>query len=142
MRTLSVIALLLFAGQAGWSQASLAPPPAPRPTLGEVRKGMGIPSTDEVRGQQDAIGFASRADQMTRVWEWSAQPPLPEAFGPRPAPGVLGAICPHDDYLFAGRVYRQVLPLLTARTVVLVGVFHKYRRFRAHDVLVFDPYRA
>ena len=103
---------------------------------------MGIPSTDEVRGQQDAVGFASRAEQMARVWDWSAQPPLPEALGPRLAPGVLGAICPHDDYLYAGRVYRQVLPLITARTIVLVGVFHKYRRFSARNALVFDPYRA
>jgi AmmeMemoRadiSam system protein B len=51
-------------------------------------------------------------------------------------------ICPHDDYLYAGRVYRQVLPLVTARTVVMVGVFHRYRKFGQHDVLVFDPYRA
>jgi AmmeMemoRadiSam system protein B len=79
---------------------------------------------------------------MAQVWEWSSQPPLPEALGPKPAPGVLGAICPHDDYLFAGRVYRQVLPLITARTVVLVGVFHKYRRFGARNALVFDPYRV
>jgi AmmeMemoRadiSam system protein B len=35
-----------------------------------------------------------------------------------------------------------VLPLVTAKTVVLVGVFHKYRRFGAHDVLVFDSYKA
>ena len=141
IRTLLVMVVLLT-GLPARSQASLAPPPAPRPSLEEVRRGMGIPSTDEVRGQQDAIGFASRADQMARVWEWSARPPLPEALGPRPVPGVLGAICPHDDYLYAGRVYRQVLPLVTARTVVLVGVFHKYRRFGARDALVFDPYRA
>ncbi|HEX7596912.1 MAG TPA: hypothetical protein VF518_01790, partial [Polyangia bacterium] len=141
IRTLLAVAIFL-AGLPGRGQASLAPPPAPRPSLAEVRKGMGIPSTDEIRGQQDAIGFASRADQMAQVWEWSARPPLPEALGPKPAPGVLGVICPHDDYLFAGRVYHQVLPLVTARTIVLVGVFHKYRRFGARNVLVFDPYRA
>ena len=141
LRTLFAVAFFL-AGWPGFGQASLAPAPVSRPSLAEVRQGMGVPSTDEVRGQQDAIGFASRADQMARVWDWSAQPPRPEAFVPRPAPGVLGAICPHDDYLFAGRVYRQVLPLVTARTVVLVGVFHKYRRFGARNALVFDPYRA
>jgi AmmeMemoRadiSam system protein B len=123
-------------------QASLASLPAVRPSLMDVRKAMGIPSRDEVRGQQDIVGFASQAAQMAKVWEWSALPPLPEAFAPKPGPGVLGAICPHDDYLFAGRVYRQVLPLVTARTVILVGVFHKYRRFGAKDALVFDAYRA
>jgi len=123
-------------------QAALPPQPTAPPSLAEARKAMGTPSTDGVRGQQDAVGFASRPDQMAQVWAWSAQPPAPEALGPLPAPGVPGVICPHDDYLFAGRVYRRVLPLVTARTVVLVGVFHKYRRFGAKDALVFDPYRA
>ncbi|HEX9011218.1 MAG TPA: AmmeMemoRadiSam system protein B [Holophagaceae bacterium] len=130
LRTLSALLLLALplAGQA--------------PTLAEVRGAMGLPSTDTVRGQQDTVGFASRADQMAKVWDWSAQPPAPEALGPLPAPGVPGLICPHDDYLYAGRMYRRLLPLVTARTVVLVGVFHKYRAFGARDALVFDPYRA
>ena len=123
-------------------QSAPTPPSSPRPSPAEVRQGMGIPSTEDLRGQQDAIGFASRADQMAKVWAWSAQPPPPEALGPKPAPGVAGVICPHDDYLFAGRVYRQVIPLVTAKTVVLIGVFHKYRRFGARDALVFDRYRA
>ncbi len=112
------------------------------PSLEEVRKGMGIPSTAEVRGQQDIVGFASRADQMAQVWKLSDLPPRPESFGPAVAPGIVGAICPHDDYLFAGRMHRQVVPLVTARTIVLVGVFHKYRRFAAKNQIIFDPYRA
>jgi predicted class III extradiol MEMO1 family dioxygenase len=35
-----------------------------------------------------------------------------------------------------------VLPLVQARTVVVVGVFHRYRRFGIRSRLVFDPYRA
>jgi AmmeMemoRadiSam system protein B len=112
------------------------------PTLAETRRGMGIPSAGDLRGQQDIVGFASTAAQMAKVWELSGAPPAPEALGPKPAPGVAGAICPHDDYLYAGRVYRELLPLVTARTVVLVGVFHKFRRYGAKDALVFDPYRA
>ncbi|MBK8793304.1 MAG: AmmeMemoRadiSam system protein B [Holophaga sp.] len=112
------------------------------PTLEDVRKGMGIPSLGDLRGQQDTVGFASRAEQMAQVWKLAETGPTPERFGVMPAPGVLGAMIPHDDYLFAGRMYRQMIPLITARTVVLVGVFHKYRRFGAKDRLVFDPYRA
>jgi AmmeMemoRadiSam system protein B len=79
---------------------------------------------------------------MAKVWELSAQGPAPEAFGAKVTPGVLGVIGPHDDYVYAARTYRQVFPLVTAKTVVMVGVFHRYRRFEARDQLVFDPYRA
>ena len=125
------------------AQAALNPvlPPGV-PTLEETRKAMGIPSSGDLRGQQDAVGFASKADQMAKVWELSGAGPAPESLGPRPAPGVMGAICPHDDYLYAGRVYREIIPLVKAKTIVLVGVFHKYRRYGARDVMVFDPYRA
>ncbi len=141
MRTaLFVVAMCLAAGTV-FGQAAVQPVGTP-PTIDEVRKGMGIASQGDVRGQQDAVGFASRADQMARVWELAGAPPAPEALGDAPPAGVAGVICPHDDYLFAGRVYRKTLPLVTAKTVVLVGVFHKYRRFGAHDVLVFDSYRA
>src|SRR3954467_987050 len=116
---------------------------AARPSNDEVRKDMGIASTADVRGQRDAVGYASTAEAMARVWELSAQGPMPEGFGrPLPAPGVAGVIGPHDDYVYAGRVYRQLYPLVTAKTVIVVGVFHGYRRFEARGQLVFDDYRA
>jgi len=144
MRCAPAFCACLFACLPDLAQASLAPSAAPprRPSLEEVRKAMGIPSRGDLRGQQDVVGFASTAAQMAKVWERSALPPAPEALGPMPAPGVAGLLCPHDDYLYAGRVYRQLVPLVKARTIVLVGVFHKYRRFGAKDALVFDPYRA
>src|SRR5262245_41849149 len=117
-----------------------APPP-----LSQVRSEMGIPSEGDTRGQKDAVGYASKAEQMARVWELSAAPPESESLGPAdeaPRPGVMAVLSPHDDYLYAGRVYRRVLPLVTARTVVVVGVFHRYRRHRIRDRIVFDPYDA
>jgi len=100
------------------------------PTLEQVRSEMEIPSRDLAeRGQRDAVGFASKAEQMDLAWDLSTSPPPPMALGPAPPPGVLGVICPHDDYLYAARVYRQVIPLVTARTVIVIGVFHRYRRF-------------
>lgn len=123
-------------------QAALQPAVATPPTLAEARRDMGIPSRGDVRGLRDTVGFASSREQMARVWELSATPPVPELLGAPPLAPVAGAICPHDDYLFAGRVYRRVLPLVQAKTVILFGVFHKYRRFGAHDVMVFDSYRT
>lgn len=143
MRSVLLLAILMLGASPVHAQAVLAPSPARPPTLEEVRRDMGIPSHGlELRGQRDSVGFAFRADQMAKVWDLSATPPAPDSLGPPPTPGVAAVICPHDDYLYAGRVYRRVLPLITARTVVLVGVFHRYRRFGAHDQLVFDPYQA
>lgn len=118
-------------------------PASARPPLEEVRRQMGIPSSGDVRGQLDTVGYASTPEAMAKAWDLSAKGPAPESFGERdPAPGVLGVIGPHDDYVYAARAYRKVFPLVTAKTVVVVGVFHKYRRFEARDQLVFDTYRA
>jgi len=113
-----------------------------RPTLDEVRKEMGAPSAGDVRGQRDTVGYAATREGMALAWDLSAAPPAPESFGAKVAPGVIGVIGPHDDYVFSGRVYRGIFPLVTAKTVVIVGVFHRYRKFEARDQLVFDPYRA
>src|SRR6185436_7809507 len=114
-----------------------------RPTLEEVRKNMALPSRGTVRGRIDSTGYAFTAEQMAKAWDRSAvAAPAPDSFGVVPSPGAALIICPHDDFSFAGRVYRRVIPLVTARTVVLVGVFHRYRRFGEHDRLVFDPYRV
>jgi MEMO1 family protein len=113
-----------------------------RPSLDEVRKEMGTPSTGEVRGQRDTVGYAATREAMAKVWEASAQPPAPPSFGNTVAAGVYGAIGPHDDYIYTARVYREIFPLVTAKTVVIVGVFHRYRKFEARDQLVFDSYRA
>jgi AmmeMemoRadiSam system protein B len=113
-----------------------------RPTLEEVRKDMGTPSTAEIRGQRDTVGYAVTPEAMAKVWDLSTSSPAPESFGTKVAPGVLGVIGPHDDYVYTARVYREIFPLVTAKTVVIVGVFHRYRRFEARDQLVFDSYRA
>lgn len=113
------------------------------PTLQEVRAQMAIPSTDEVRGQLDGIGYARTPEAMAKVWSLAARGPEPESFGEAtPSPGVAGLIGPHDDYVYAARVYRRAFPLVTAKTVVLVGVFHRYRKFAERDRVVLDPYRA
>ncbi len=116
--------------------------PAP-PTLAEVRSTMGIPSeSTALRGQKDNVGFASNAAQMAEIWRLSDTPPAPDILGSAPSSPVVGVICPHDDYVYAGRVYRTVLPLVKAPRVIVVGVFHKWRVFGAHDALVFGPYKA
>jgi AmmeMemoRadiSam system protein B len=145
MRALAVVVVVavgLVSPALCFAQASNYGVGAGRPTVAEARKEMGIASTDELRGQLDAVGYATKPEAMAKVWELSDQPPLPASLGPRPGPGVIGVIGPHDDYVYAARVDRQVYPLVTAKTVIIIGVFHRYRRFGARDQMVFDNYRA
>lgn len=107
-----------------------------------VHAQMYIPSTTDVRGQRDGVGYASTPRAMARVWDVAAKGPEPESFGAKVEPGVWGMVGPHDDYIYAGRVYRRAFPLVTAKTVIVVGVFHGYRKVEARDQLVFDAYRA
>lgn len=136
----SVLALALLAIAAP-ARAQSPASPVSRPAPDSVRHEMVVPSHGEVRGRIDSTGYALHASQMAKVWELSLSPPAPDSLGPAPAAGVAAVICPHDDFSFAGRVYRRVLPLVSARTVVLIGVFHGYRRFGEKNRLVFDPYR-
>jgi AmmeMemoRadiSam system protein B len=117
-------------------------PPAQRPTVADVRKTMGIPSQGDVRGQQDAIGYATRAEQMAKIWDLALQAPAPPSLGDPVTPGVVALLGPHDDYVYAAPLQRRLFPLVTAKIVVMVGVFHGYRRFGEHDRLVFSDYRA
>ena len=116
--------------------------PGSAPDLDRTRRAMGIPSAGDLRGQKDTVGYASTPEQMAAVWRLAAAPPAPEALGPKPVPGVAGILCPHDDHIIAARVYREMIPLVTAKVVVMVGVFHGYRRYGVRDAMVFDPYRA
>jgi AmmeMemoRadiSam system protein B len=135
--------LLLILPSLAHAQAAVYPVGNGRPSAAEARKEMGIPSTDEVRGQLDTVGYASKPEAMAKVWRLAGEPPWPLSLSSVPAPaGVLGVIGPHDDYVYAARVDRQIYPLVTAKTVVIVGVFHRYRRFGAHDQMIFDSYRA
>ena len=145
LATALLVAPILLAQAA--IQPANAPPPGPPPTVEEIRKKMAIASTDELRGQQDGVGFAQTAAQMKATWEASVAPPAPESFGEALPAGlpIAAILAPHDDYVYAARVYRQVVPMVTARTVVLIGVFHGWRKFGARDQLVFDvkrPWRA
>jgi AmmeMemoRadiSam system protein B len=140
-RVLALAVLLVAIGPSLIQAQTTTPLVGNHISADSVRSAMAIPSRAGVRGRIDSTGYALHASQMAKVWELSALPPAPDSLGPPPAPGVAAVLCPHDDFSFAGRVYRRVLPLVTARTVVLFGVFHGYWRVGQRDRMVFDTYR-
>jgi len=102
---------------------------------------MAIQSTETVRGQRDGVGYAVTGSQMDAVWRLSSRPPGPEVLG-SPPKSAVAAICPHDDYIYAGRVYRTILPRIEAPRIILVGPLHGAARKVTKGAMIFEDYAA
>jgi AmmeMemoRadiSam system protein B len=96
----------------------------------------------------EIAGFASTADQMDgvltqceRLAEKRSEI-LRQRFGWDKDTPFLAGVCPHDDYYYAGRLYSLLLPHLSAKRIILFGVFHKAKVFNCRDRLVFDSFRT
>ncbi len=105
----------------------------------------GIQSIIRVRQPVDTVGFASHAWQMDSVM---ARIPrlnrLPEGrkinYHAETRDFQKAAICPHDDYVYAGWLYPEVLKNIHANTIILFGVAHKAKKFNIDNRLVFDSF--
>ena len=126
-----------------------APPAATPPTREQVEAEMGLRSQgDDVRGQLDTVGFAVTAAQMedvvARAREVEAElfTRQSQRYGLTGEAGLVAGICPHDDYLYAGRAYVYLTDHIRAPRVLLLGVFHKAREWDLEGKLVFDRFRS
>lgn len=117
------------------------------PTRAEVEAMMGLPSDgDRVRGQMDTIGFVvekAPAEDVVATAVRLEHESLVEQdhrLGMRDRQGFVGGICPHDDHLYAGRVYVHLTERITAPRVLLIGVFHRAKSWELQDRIVFDQF--
>ncbi len=122
---------------------------ATTPTRAEVEESMGLRSEgDLVRGQKDTVGFVVDAAQAQDVvstavrLEADSLAAQDVRLGMSGEDGFVGGICPHDDHLYAGRVYVHLTERISAPRVVLVGVFHRARVWHEEGRLVFDRFQA
>ncbi len=101
-----------------------------------------------IRMQKDTIGYATRPDQVEALvrlvdsLEAGCYASNAADFPPMTKGPMIGAICPHDDYLYAGRGYIHVMREVKAPRVILFGVSHTARRRGIQDKLVFDGFSA
>jgi AmmeMemoRadiSam system protein B len=101
-----------------------------------------------IRMQKDTVGYATRPDQVVALVKLvdsleAAHYISNAAAFPLMAKGpMIGAICPHDDYLYAGRGYVHVMREVRAPRVILFGVSHTARRRGIQDKLIFDDFSA
>lgn len=99
-----------------------------------------IMNAQSIRPVRDNVGFCWTPEQMDILMEYLQENEVGNQFD---AQGLVAGISPHDDYLYAGRVYYPLYQMLRAKEVVVFGVTHGTVR-RAmddpQDKLIFDTY--
>ena len=105
-------------------------------SCGENDSGTFSPS--KLRPLKDTIGFAQYGWQMDSLMSrirrdgWQEKPGLPWKM----------VICPHDDYMYVGKLYPELLQNIKAPNLFLIGVAHKAAKLGIQDSLVFDSYTS
>jgi AmmeMemoRadiSam system protein B len=105
----------------------------------------GAAATGGVREPVDTVGYATRPDQVELVAALSDSliaAGLAGGQGAYPAPDsvMIGAIVPHDDYIFAGPFYTMTVGRMAADLVIMFGVAHRARRIGLEGKLIFDDF--
>lgn len=112
------------------------------PTRAQVETVMGLVSEGDVsRGQLDTVGFVVTAEQAEDVVTTARRLEGLDT-DDDPPPPLAGAVCPHDDHLYAARVLVHATDRIRAPRVILIGVFHKARLWDLEDRLVFDSFES
>jgi AmmeMemoRadiSam system protein B len=95
----------------------------------------------EVRPVRDDIGFCWQHPQMQRLIDLLAAGDRSDY----PTRDLVAGISPHDDYLYAGRVYYPLFKNLRTKEAVIFGVTHGTVRKEIGDpqnILLLDEYRS
>ena len=114
----------------------------------ELLDSVAVKPANGLRGLVDTVGYAVTAVQMdsvvARCREAAAQrsAALESERGWAADTPFAAAVCPHDDYCYAGRLYALLLPHLRAKTVIVFGVFHRASAFACRDKLVLGSFQA
>jgi MEMO1 family protein len=89
---------------------------------------------------KDTVGFAWSSIDMDRLMGYLNRNAEKGSFT---SAGLIGGLSPHDDYLYAGKVYYPLYRNIQAREFVIIGVTHGTVRKAINDqqdVIIFDSY--
>jgi AmmeMemoRadiSam system protein B len=96
-------------------------------------------SAQATRPIRDNVGFCWNMDAMSRLIDYLDKTAKPVVVQPE----IAAAVSPHDDYLYAARVYYPLYRVLRARQVVIFGVTHgivRQQMGNPRDILIMDDY--
>jgi AmmeMemoRadiSam system protein B len=83
-----------------------------------------------VRPVRDSVGFCWDGTEMDKFIEFLEEENPASNFS---SENLVAAISPHDDYLYAGRVYYPLYQLIKAKEIVIFGVTHGTVRRAMND---------
>ena len=98
-------------------------------------------NAQSVRPIRDNVGFCWSASEMDNVISFLDKNDNAEKSFP--SRNLVAAISPHDDYLYAGRIYYPLFKLIHAKEIVIFGVTHGTVRKAMDDpknILIFDKF--
>ena len=99
-----------------------------------------LAAAQDTRPVKDDVGFCWNPVSMKTLVDY-LQSIEKETFA---SDGLVAAISPHDDYLYAGRLYYPLFKMLRAKEVVIFGVTHGTVRSaipNLDSVLIFDEFK-
>ncbi len=108
-----IIFLFMIAGMSGLEAKS-------GKTASDDFTGSQIPAAEKIRPVRDDVGFCWNARSMKILVDYLASQEK-EKFESR---GLVAAISPHDDYLYAGRLYYPLFSSIRTKEAVIFGVTH------------------
>lgn len=94
----------------------------------------------QIRPVKDTVGFAWSSVDMDRLMGYLNKNAGSDNF---PAQGLVAGISPHDDYLYAGKVYYPLFKKINAREFVIIGLTHGTVRKAINDpknIIIMDNY--
>jgi AmmeMemoRadiSam system protein B len=98
-------------------------------------------AAQDTRPVRDDVGFCWDPASMQKLVEY-LESQEKESFR---SEGLVAAISPHDDYLYAGRLYYPLFKILRAKEVVIFGVTHGAVRKEISgldSVLILDEFKS
>ena len=99
--------------------------------------------SDLTRAPVDSVGYAVTPAQMEEVVRLSESRVIGrQGFPELPEEKMIGGICPHDDYIYAGHAYLKLTRQIDVPLVVIIGVSHMARRSGVRGKIVFDDYKS
>lgn len=94
----------------------------------------------EIRPVCDNVGFCWQGNRLDIFINWLDKNCSDDKFE---SENLIAGISPHDDYLYAGKVYYPLYKLISAKEVVIFGVTHGTVRKKINDprnIIIMDEF--